>query len=226
MDTGVGNWADKLGSWSEFILLHVLPTTISQIYDWVREWQILAATVVVLAFFNLWSHAILRAARRSAKETVQTETRAFGASLTLLRRQVEQSTLPSPRALIEAPRTVELRPVQAVPADCLPPDSPAAIEHLRQAIRLALSTIPLSDEPLLPAGVRLYRAAIEALADAGVTPGTGAGDGDLQQILSELTVLKQSFPPQSCREAWQSLVKVNALAREFHEVAQARAATP
>lgn len=199
-----------------------MPTAISQMYDWVREWQILAATVLVLIFFQIWSRTILRAARRAAKETVQTETRAFGASLTLLRRQVEQKVLAAPPVLVEAPRAIEPRPLRVVATESAPPDGQAAIEHLRQAIRLALGKIPLSDEPLSPEGTKLYKSAIGALADANVTSDSDVAG--LGQILSELAALEQSFPPQSCRHAWQSLVKVNALAREFHET-PAQAAT-
>ncbi len=101
-----------------------------------------------------------------------------------------------------------------------PPSSGSA-----RPIRLALGTIPLSDDPLSPEGTRLYSAAISALTDVNVTPVAGAAEESFGQILSELAALKESFPPPSCRQAWQSLVKVNALAREFHETAPARAAT-
>lgn len=218
-----GDWSETLVSWSEFILFHVLPTAVSQIYDWVREWQVLAATVLVLVFFHFWSRTILRAARRTAKETVQTETRAFGASLKLLRRQIELREVPSAKPAgippAEIPRVSEPQAVAPPPAD-----DHAAVEQLRQAIRLALGKIPLSDEPLSPEGLRLYKAAIGMLANVNVN--SDAPQTVLQQILSELAALEQSFPPQSCRQAWQSLVKVNALAREFHEPAVARAATP
>ncbi len=225
---GTDDWSGTLASWSEFILFHVLPTAVAQIYDWIREWQILAAAVLVLIFFHFWTRAILRAARRVARETVQTETRTFGASLNLLRRQMEQKA-PAPRSLAQVPRPVELQPAEPRAAEPhlvrpAPTDGYAAVERLRQAIRLALGTIPLSDEPLSPDGTRLYSAAIGAMANANVTPGVEA-EGNFRQILSELAALEQSFPPQSCRQAWQALVKVNALAREFHEAAPARAAT-
>jgi hypothetical protein len=216
-----GNWSDTVVSWSEFVIFHVLPTAVSQIYDWIREWQILAAAALVVIFFHVWSRAILRAARRVAKETVQTETRAFGASLNLLRRQIEQKTEPS-RPPAEAIRPAAVQNAESLRAQPLPPpprDAQAAIEQLRQAIRLALGTIPLSDEPLSPEGTRLYRAAIGALADSSFS-GAEASDEVSGKIRSELAELEQSFPPQSCRQAWQSLVKVNALAREFHEPAQ------
>lgn len=211
----VGDWSGNLVSWSEFVLFHVLPIAVSQIYDWIREWQILVAVILVLLFLHLWTRTILRAARRAAKETVQTETRAFDASLKLLRQQLEAKPERVKKAA-EAPRRPE--PVQAPQ----PVEARAAVETLRQAIRLALGTIPMSDEPLSPSSERLYKAAIGALDDTGVEFPAELRQGVLGQLLSELGELRQAFPPQSCRQAWQSLVKVNALAREFHEPSSTR----
>lgn len=221
---------NTLASWSEFILLHVLPIAISQIVDWVREWQILVAALVLLIFFHFWTRAILRAAREAAKETVLAETRAFDAGLKLLRRQIEagpdgsetpavRPSAAGPRARVEPapmadPAQTErsVRPQPAV-------DGNTAVDHLRQAIRLALSTLPTSDDPLPPVSLRLYRAAIDAL-DEGALDVTGRGRKDvLDRIRTELSALGQAYPPQSCRQAWQSLVKVNTLAREFYEPA-------
>ncbi len=212
-------WSGTLMSWSEFILFHVLPIAVSQIFDWIREWQILVAVFLVLIFFQIWSHAILRAARRAAKETVQTETRAVEASLKLLRRQIEQR--PAPR--MQAPVAAQAAPPAA---PLVPVDSRAAVDDLRQAIRLALGSIPVSDDPLSETGSRLYRAAIGSMGGIGTDLKPGDRLGGLEPVLTELAALERSFPPQSCRQAWQALVKVNALAREFHDPTTARADVP
>jgi hypothetical protein len=221
--TSVGEWSDTLISWSEFILLHVLPIAVSQIYDWVREWQILVAALILLIFFHLWTRAVLRAARQAARETVQAEARTFDARLKLLRRQIEaKPDMPKEGGVPDAhnlPSPARREPQQPAAAT----DLREAVERLRQAIRLALSTIPLSDEPLAPGSLRLYRAAIHGLDDAGIESEGARGQGVLEQICAELSALKQTFPPQSCRQAWQSLVKVNTLAREFHEPPLTRA---
>lgn len=222
-----------LASWSGFILLHVLPIAISQIVDWVREWQILVAALILLIFFHFWTRGVLRAAREAAKETVLSETRAFDAGLKLLRRQVEGNS-DVPKAPPAAPKVVPERGLtgRTQPAVRVEPtasvevartelaaDGHASVERLRQAIRLALSTLPTSDDPLPAGSLRLYRAAIDGLDGADLELG-GRGRPDvLDQIRTELSVLKQAFPPQSCRLAWQSLVKVNTLAREFYEKA-------
>lgn len=215
------DWLSTLASWSGFILLHVLPIAISQIVDWVREWQVLVAAILLLIFFHFRSRAILRAAREAAKETVLGETRAFDAGLKLLRRQIESGAdLPKSQAAVT--KTSEpVRTEPQTPAKLSRPgaDGPATIEHMRQAIRLALSTLPMSDEPLPPASLRLYRAAIDALNDADTDLGREGRQDVLDQIQAELALLRQAFPPQSCRLAWQSLVKVNTLARELNKPA-------
>jgi len=222
----VEDWTARLVSWSEFLLFHILPIAVAQLYDWVREWQILIAVILVLAFLHFWARTILRAARKAAREEVQTETRGLDAGLKLLRRHVDER-VEAPRqtaAAAPAPARPEVvRPPQPATPPPAPPqlDSHAAIEQLRQAIRLALGSIPVSDGPLSPDGVRLYRSAIGALANARISP--EEREGVPGQILAELTALEQAFPPQSCRQAWQSLVKVNTLAREFHEPPQTRA---
>lgn len=219
------DWLSALASWSGFILLHVLPIAVSQIVDWLREWQILVAAFLLLIFFHFWSRAILSAARQAAKETVVAETRAFDASLKLLRRQLE-SGVETPRAPPKPTQPVATAPAVATVLPTPPeatgpePRGQAAIERLRQAIRLALSTIPTSsDEPLAPGSLRLYRAAIDALDPTDTDLGTKGRQDVLNQIQAELAALRHSFPPQSCRLAWQSLVRVNALAREFREPA-------
>jgi hypothetical protein len=219
-----------LASWSEFILLHVLPIAISQIVDWVREWQILVAALVLLIFFRFWTRAIVRAAREAARETVLAETRAFDAGLKLLRRQIEAGPdapkapavapgIAGPRSRVEpAPTSEPVRTGRSVRAQSAA-DSNTAVDHLRQAIRLALSTLPTSDDPLPPVSLRLYRAAIDAL-DEEVMDAPEHGRKDvLDRIRTELSALGQAYPPQSCRQAWQSLVKVNTLAREYYEPA-------
>lgn len=221
---GVENWLNTLASWSGFILLHVLPIAISQIFDWVREWQILVAAFILLIFFHFWTRSILREAREAAKETVLSETRAFDAGLKLLRRQVEAGAEASKVTPAAAPKAaVPLQTERIAPkaaAQSGPNDGYAAIERLRQAIRLALSTLPTSDDSLPPVSSRLYRAAIDALDPAHIDLGEGGRRQDvMNQIQAELAALRQAFPPQSCRLAWQSLVKVNALAREFHDPA-------
>jgi hypothetical protein len=235
------DWSGTLVSWSVVFLFHVLPIAVSQIYDWVREWQVLVAVLVALAFFYVWSRTILRAARRTAKETIQTEARAFEAGLKLLQRQIgriEPTVEAAPMSFRPAAPLLARQqppskplpqppPPEQPPAQQQPPqqqksqDSHAAVEHLRQAIRLALGKIPLNDEPLPPDGVRLYRTVI----DAGTGPDFPVDDptGALKPVLAELAALERSFPPQSCRQAWQSLVKLNALAREIHEPGEKRA---
>ncbi|HVZ70369.1 MAG TPA: hypothetical protein VG891_12975 [Rhizomicrobium sp.] len=206
---------DTLASWSEFVLFHVLPIAITQIVDWVREWQVLVAAIALIIFFHFWSRTILRAARQAAREVVLAETRSMEAGLKLLRRQIDKGAGPGGTATA---RTV--RPDREPPGDPLPSApiaSRAAVERLRQSIRLALSTVPMSDEPLPSEGLRLYRAAIDALDGAGADLKDDRQQKLLNQILAELDALRRTFPPQSCRVAWQSLVKVNALAREFQE---------
>ena len=217
------DWMSTLASWSGFILLHVLPIAISQIVDWVREWQILIAALILLIFFHFWTRGILRAAREAAKETVLTETRGFDAGLKLLRRQIEAST-DAQKVSAVVPKIAEpARGGAVASAETARPepvaDGNAAVERLRQAIRLALSTLPTSDEPLPQVSLRLYRAAIDGLDDAGPDLDGRGRQEVLEQIRAELAALKQAFPPQSCRLAWQSLVKVNTLAREFADPA-------
>lgn len=197
--------------------MHVLPIAISQIYDWLRDWQTLVAVVLVLLVGQVWSRMILKSARKAARETVQSETRAIDAGLKLLRRQIElrndQGARPHP---MPAPRPAHIPP-SGPPSG----DGRVAVGQLRQAIRLALGTIPLSDDSLSPDGERLYKAAIGSLS--GQAFPADARSGVLGQILTDLSALEQDFPPISCRQAWQSLVKVNALAREFDEPPLTRA---
>lgn len=213
-----------LASWSGFVILHVLPIAISQIVDWVWAWQILIAGLILVIFFHFWSRSVLRAAREAAKDTVLAETRAFDAQLKLLRRQLEAGA-EMPKPAVTPPKAAE-GPVRVEPAPKAEPmrveavaDGNAAVDRLRQAIRLALSTLPTSDDPLPPVSLRLYRAAIDGLENANLDLGSRGRQDVLDQIRAELSALKEAYPPQSCRVAWQSLVKVNTLAREFYEPA-------
>lgn len=206
-----------IAGWVEFFFTHVLPIAVSQIYDWLRDWQTLVAVVLVVLAGQLWARFILKSARKAARETVQSETRAIDASLKLLRRQIDLRSEQGARSQpVPAPRPSEPPPGGAACAD-----GRVAVGQLRQAIRLALGTIPLSDDSLSPEGERLYKAAIGSLSGLRLPP--NARSGVLGQILTDLSALEQDFPPISCRQAWQALVRVNALAREFDEPPLTRA---
>jgi|GEM_PF-2806837 len=216
-----------IASWADFLFSHVLPIAVSQIYEWLLDWQVPVAVLLVLAAGFFWSRQVLKSARQAARETVQSETRSIDASLKLLRRQIETQSDAAPRSIAARPSPAPKPPTSEASTSEAPTREPsvrdgrAAIGQLRQAIRLALGTIPLSDDALSPEGARLYKAAIGTLSSISLP--AEAKTGTFGQIVAELSALEHDFPPTSCRQAWQSLVKVNALAREYDEPPLTRA---
>ena len=211
-----------LATWTKFVFFHVLPIAVAQIYDWLRDWQLLVVAVLILAVFQVWSRGALRAARRAARETVLSEAKSFDASLRLMRRQIEQLqggfVAQQPAAIPAATRPVEGShappPELPVPEPRTPqPQTDRTVDGLRQAIRHALGAIPLTDDPLTEDGARLYGNVITYLKDG---PAPEAGEGSpLVRLHRELAELERATPPATCRQAWQSLVSINAVARDL-----------
>jgi len=211
-----------LATWTKFVFFHVLPIAVAQIYDWLRDWQLLVVAVLILAVFQVWSRGALRAARRAARETVLSEAKSFDASLRLMRRQIEQLqggfAAQQPAAIPAATRPVEGShappPELPVPEPRTPqPQTDRTVDGLRQAIRHALGAIPLTDDPLTEDGARLYGNVITYLKDG---PAPEAGEGSpLVRLHRELAELERATPPATCRQAWQSLVSINAMARDL-----------
>ncbi len=215
---------DRLVSWGDFLFLHVLPIAVGQIYEWIYEWQILVLGIVALVCLRFWSLLIIRNARKAARETVLSEMRTMDGSLKLLRRQVEQfqaeqsarlavqgNVEPGRAAVGAVPKVAA-----AVPAFVPPADPDAAVEALRHAIRKALGVIPISDEALSDESSRLYFEAIRSFDGAENWDSAKSGPA-IAALQGEVKSLRESYPPASCRTAWQSLVKINALARDYQD---------
>lgn len=211
-----------LATWTKFVFFHVLPIAVAQIYDWLRDWQLLVVAVLILAVFHVWSRGVLRAARRAARETVLSEAKSFDASLRLMRRQIEQLqdsfSTQQPAVMPAAAPPVEVShsppPELPVPeARTAQPQADRTIDGLRQAIRHALGAIPLTDDPLTEDGARHYSNVITYLND-GTVPEAGEGS-PLARLHHELAELERATPPATCRQAWQSLVSINVMARDL-----------
>jgi hypothetical protein len=181
----------------DFVLFTVIPVAFRELMRWIYEWQILICGVLAVVAARIWGMSVVRAARIQARAKPPAVSR---------RPPAEPVVVPTPLAAAESAGTVPL-PQTADLADRL--------FVLREQIRNTLGRIPCTDDVLSPERVADCRAiAGFALCD----PPSGAGKGQLarfEALKSKLAALKGVRDGDTCRNAWEALVRISMDARDL-----------
>jgi hypothetical protein len=207
-----------------------MPIAFSEIYDWIKDWQVLIAAVLIIAAGRTWVNALTRGHLHIAHSVAQSSRHLIEALAG--REPPEQASVPAPapgmRGIIPsriAPSTerASLREPTIAPGPvpaAQPAEAGARLDALRDVIRLALSIIPVSEIPLSGQGARLYQKIADFSFDDLRAAGSGNPDRErlTADLESELAALRGHEPEEiDCRTAWQSLVRINGLSRELRE---------
>ncbi|MDE2181831.1 MAG: hypothetical protein KGJ78_02290 [Alphaproteobacteria bacterium] len=191
-------------SWVGFVLFSVFPIAFRELVHWVYEWQVLVAGILAVIAAGVWGKAVVRGARIAA---AQAPVPVPGKIVT------PQS--PAPAARAAAPRLVEATPAPAV----------EPLQALRETIRTTLTGIPYTDEPLTPERMALCSKVLQfPVADlAAKAARQHAPRYELLQ--KELSSLGDMSERNTCRNAWQVLVRINDAARDLLEVGAGKASS-
>lgn len=182
-------------AWFDFMFFSVLPIAFYELGHWLYQWQILAAGILAVVAARIWGRAILRSARIAATGQGYATSASRG------------SFAAAPVRTADAPRS--RKQAAAEPQDHL--------QNLRETIRSTLGTMPYTDEPLtrdrMALCSRVLQFPIAELAAKSSRPQAGLYEA-LQRELSALGNLSEK---NTCRNAWEVLVRINNAARDLIE---------
>jgi hypothetical protein len=192
----------------EFILFTVLPVAFRELLRWLYEWQILICGVLALVAARIWGRSVVRAARITARAKQQPPAE-------IRRPAAEPVVVPTPLA-------AGAEPVVTVPAPT--PDLAERLFSLREQIRNTLGRMPCTDEVLSAERLGDCR----AIADFPLgEPPSAAGRAQIarfEALKSKLAALKDVRDSDTCRNAWEALVRISMDARDLMGEEPAKAA--
>jgi hypothetical protein len=182
-------------SWLGFFFFSVLPIAFQELGRWLYQWQILAAGILAVLAARIWGRAIVRSARIAA--TAQSYPGV------------------SPRGSFAAAPRAEPRPSKVpVPAAA---ENTDPIQSLRETIRTTLGTMPYTDEPLTRDRMALCSRVLQFPIAELAAKSPKAVSPKFEALQRELAALGNLSEKNTCRNAWETLVRVNNAARELME---------
>jgi hypothetical protein len=199
-----GAMISMLSSWLQFVSFTVLPVAFRELLHWLYDWQILISGILALVAARVWGKSVIRAARINARAKVAAPP------LDLKRPPAEPVVVPMPLA---AP-VVAVEPKPAKP----PPRAPGLPERLfalREQIRITLGRLPCTDEVLN--AERLAECKRIAEFPMGEVPAGAAKPlvHRFEALRSKLAALGAVRETDTCRNAWEALVRISMDARDL-----------
>jgi hypothetical protein len=181
-----------------FIMFTVLPVAFRELLHWLYEWQILICGVLALVAARVWGRSVVRAARITARAKAQ--------PVEIRRPPAEPVVVPTPLAAVTEP-VVKVPPPRADMTDLL--------FSLREQIRNTLGRMPCTDDVLNAERLDDCRSIAEfPLGD----PPADAGRAQIarfEALKSKLAALKDVRETDTCRNAWEALVRISMDARDL-----------
>lgn len=188
-----------ISSWFNFVSFTVLPVAFRELLHWLYDWQVLIAGVLAIVAARYWGQSVIRAARITARsKPVSPEPK---------RAPVEPVVVPIPLATAAA-GDATLRPVRT-------PEWSDRLFVLREHIRGTLGKLPCTDEIL--SAERLAACRKIAEFQLGELPGSSPKPlaHRYDALRSKLAALGAVRETDTCRNAWEALVKISIDARDL-----------
>lgn len=182
-----------------FVIFNVIPVAFRELLRWLYEWQILACGVLALIAARIWGRSVVRAARINARAKVAAETRRPAAEPVVVPTSLVPGSIepvvkaPLPRVLGMTDRLFALREQIRGTLGRMPcTDDVLNAERLADCQRIA--DFPLGDPPPGAAKALVHR---------------------FEALKSKLAALKGVRETDTCRHAWEALVKISTDARDL-----------
>lgn len=191
--------ASGLRTWLHFVVFTVIPIAAGQIVNWLYQWQILEAGLLVVLAAYIGGRALVRAARIIAL-----------------------APRPLPPAKPVGARTAQipdLAPSEVGGLGCGDDsrrDLSRELYRLRERIRATLSKLPSSDAPLSAESRKVCSHIADFVPDE--VTGDEKARRHYEALCTELNALKSLDNSTTCRMAWEALVRVNSAARSLLEI--------
>ena len=206
----------------DVFLIESLPNALLTAYEWIREWQILLAAVLLIFALDHFCRAIIEAFRDLAEvvtrstriSAVTSASRAvpYAASRAVPYKEKREPALPpiSERSSLHPGEKFSQADQAPSSTDLL-----GRLDALRNAIRVALAAIPPTQSKIGEKGLKLYsNIAVMSFGDVGAIL-TDQETLDLgQELEGALAELRfETGDGLDPRLVWESLARVNRLAR-------------
>lgn len=188
-----------ISSWFSFVSFTVFPVAFRELLHWLYDWQILLTGILALIAARYWGRSVIKAARITA--------RARAATPEFKRAPGEPVVVPIPLAT-PAAGDATLKPPRM-------PEWSDRLFALRENIRATLGKLPCTDEVLN--AERLAECKKIAEFPLGELPGSSpkALAHRYETLHSKLAALGAVRETDSCRNAWEALVKISIDARDL-----------
>ena len=206
----------------DVFLIETAPNALLIAYEWVREWQILLAAILLIFAMARFSRAMIEAFHDLAVVVTRSTRISAVTSASRIAPYTASRAAPYTEKRKAAPPPVSgrssLHPDEKFSqADHRAPstDLLGRLDALRNAIRVALAAIPPTQSKIAEKGLKLYGdvAAISLGDVAGILKDqeTLAVGQELEGALAELRF--ETGDGLDPRLAWESLARINRLAR-------------
>jgi len=203
----------------DVFLIEYVPNALLIVYEWIREWQILLAAILLIFALDHFARTIIDAFRdlaevvtRSARiSAVTSASRAlpYTASQAISYKEKRE---PAPPPISERKSLLSGAKVSQASS---PTDLLARLDALRNAIRVALAAIPPTQNKIGEIGLKLYSdvavISLGSVADITTDQETLALGQELKGALADLRL--ETGDGLDPRLAWESLARINRLAR-------------
>jgi len=202
---------DSVLTWTELLFTNIFPVVLTEVYNWLKAWQVLVAAILVIIAGRHWVNSILASLARPRSLISESSPSRADALLknanreNLARDEAKQETRPVVPHSLNFPQSddVSLR-----------------LDHVRDLVRSALSAIPVSEAPLSGQGAKLYQRMTsfsfeDLCSSTRDNPEHWRLANELQTELAAL--MAKNLEDVSCQNAWQTLVRLNTLARQLKE---------
>ncbi len=187
-------------SWLQFVVSTVLPVAGRELLHWLYEWQVLVAGILAILAARIWGRSVVRAARYAALSA--------GAEPAVAQRSAAAAVVPFGSAKPKARK----------------PEMQDHVFALREQIRLTLGRMPCTDDVLSAERLALCRK-IAGMKLGELPKGAPKTMVQSYEVLrSGLSALGALRETDTCRRAWEALVRVNSDARELEKPEAAPAA--
>lgn len=191
-----------LTSWLQFVSFTVIPVAFRELLHWMYDWQILLTGVLALVAARIWGRSVIRAARINARAKA-------GSPIDIKRSPSEPVIVPMPLATLVPGEPGVRKPAARTP------ELPDRLFALREQIRNTLGKLPCTDEVL--AGERLADCKKVAEFPLGELPPAASKQlaHRFEALRSKLSALGAVRETDTCRNAWEALVRISMDARDL-----------
>jgi hypothetical protein len=185
----------------DFLLFTVIPVAFRELLRWLYDWQILICGILAIVAARIWGRSVIRAARITARaRSIQTVETA--------RHAAEPVVVPTPLAVAER------EPVVSVPSLRIP-ELAERLFALREAIRSTLGRTPCTDDALNAERLEDCRRIAEFPLGEPPTTASRTQIARFDALKSKLAALQGVRETDTCRNAWEALVRISIDARDL-----------